>query len=159
MRCTSARLAPLLVGFALVFGAACAPSTSPAATEPAGARAAARPAGKPAAPADAGSFRGQTGRGVVPYTPGGAADIMMRQFAPTFAKYLPGTPTVIVENKPGAGGVVGERWVYELAPRDGTVIGQFSTVFADVLFTPEEAPLDLAKLQWLGSVSETQVTF
>jgi tripartite-type tricarboxylate transporter receptor subunit TctC len=38
-------------------------------------------------------------------------------------------------------------------------MGQFSTVFADVLFTPEDAPLDLAKLQWLGSVAETQVTF
>jgi putative tricarboxylic transport membrane protein len=156
MRCTRARLTSLLVAVALA--TACAPS-APAPPSGGADPPAVRAAAKPAAKSDAVSFRGQTVRVIVPYTPGGAADIMMRQFAPTFGKYLPGNPTVIVENKPGAGGVVGELWVYELGARDGTIIGQFSTVFADVLFTPDQAPLDLAKLQWLGSVSETQITF
>lgn len=154
-------LVALLVGFALAL--ACAPTASPgSASAPKPAAEAPRPAAaaaRSAARAPATSFQGQTVKVIVPYTPGGAADIMMRQFQSIFAKHLPGSPTVIVENRPGAGGIVGEMWVYELAPKDGTVIGQFSTVFADVLFTPEQAPIDPTKLQWLGSVAETQVTF
>src|SRR5579884_2816741 len=160
-----ARAIPLLtLALALAVPLACAPAASSG--QPSAPKSAAAEAPRPAAPAarsgaraPATSFQGQTIKVIVPYTPGGAADIMMRQFQSTFAKDFPGSPTVIVENRPGAGGIVGEMWVYELAPKDGTVIGLFSTVFADVLFTPDQAPIDLAKLQWLGSVAETQVTF
>jgi tripartite-type tricarboxylate transporter receptor subunit TctC len=166
MQYVSARGVPLVtlvLGFALAL--ACAPAAGPgpgsgSAPKPAAeAPRPAAPAARAAARAPATSFQGQTVTVVVPYTAGGAADIMMRQFAPTMAKYLPGNPNVIVENRPGAGGIVGEMYVYELAPKDGKVIGQFSTVFADVLFTPDQAPIDLQKLQWLGSVAETHVTF
>jgi len=84
---------------------------------------------------------------------------MARQMVPFMEKHIPGNPTVIIKNMPGGGGIVGENWVYHSAPKDGTVIGQFSTAFNDVMFKPDKAKFDLAKLHWLGGVRETTVTF
>lgn len=66
---------------------------------------------------------------------------------------------MIIKNMPGGGGIVGENWVYHSAPKDGTIIGQFSTAITDAIFKPEKAKFDLAKLRWLGGVQETTVTF
>jgi len=105
------------------------------------------------------SFEGKTVSILIPYSVGGSADIMARQMVPFMEKHIPGNPTVIIKNMPGGGGIVGENWVYHSAPKDGTVIGQFSTAFNDVMFKPDKAKFDLAKLQWLGGVRETTVTF
>lgn len=66
-------------------------------------------------------YNGKTGRFIVPYSPGGGYDIMARLMAPFLKKYIPGS-TWIVENKPGAGGIVGTNMVYTARP-DGLTIG------------------------------------
>ena len=58
---------------------------------------------------------------IVPYTPGGGFDTYVRLVAPFFQKYIPGS-TVIVENKTGAGGVIGTNEIF-LAKPDGLTIG------------------------------------
>jgi len=105
------------------------------------------------------SFDGKTVAILIPYSVGGSADIMARQMLPFMEKQIPGKPTMIIKNMPGGGGIVGENWVYHSAPKNGTIIGQFSTAFTDVIFKPEKAKFDLAKLRWLGGVQETTVTF
>ena len=105
------------------------------------------------------SFKGKTVSILIPYTVGGAADIMARQMLPFMEKQIPGKPTVIIKNMPGGGGIVGENWVYNSAPQNGTVIGQFSTAVTDTIFKPEKTKYDLAKLRWLGGVRETTVAF
>ncbi len=105
------------------------------------------------------SFEGKTVAILIPYSVGGAADIMARQMLPFIGKQIPGNPTTIIKNMPGGGGIVGENWVYNSAPADGTVIGQFSTSVTDSIFKPDKAKFDLGKLQWLGGVRETTVTF
>ena len=104
-------------------------------------------------------FKGKTVAILIPYSVGGAADIMARQMLPFIGKQIPGNPTTIIKNMPGGGGIVGENWVYNSAPADGTVIGQFSTSVTDTIFKPKKVKFELAKLQWLGGVRETTVMF
>ena len=82
------------------------------------------------------SFKGKTVAILIPYSVGGAADIMARQMLPFIGKQIPGNPTTIIKNMAGGGGIVGENWVYISAPADGTVIGQFSTSVTDAIFKP-----------------------
>ena len=98
------------------------------------------------------SFKGNTVAILIPYSVGGAADIMARQMLPFIGKQIPGNPTTIIKNMPGGGGIVGENWVHNSAPADGTVIGQFSTSVTDTIFKPGKVKFELAKLQWLGGV-------
>ncbi len=105
------------------------------------------------------SFEGKTVAILIPYSVGGAADIMARQMLPFIGRQIPGNPTTIIKNMPGGGGIVGENWVYNSAPADGTIIGQFSTSVTDTIFKPAKVKFELDKLQWLGGVRETTVTF
>ncbi len=105
------------------------------------------------------SFEGKTVAILIPYTVGGAADIMARQMLPFIGRQVPGNPTMIIRNMPGGGGIVGENWVYNSAPADGTIIGQFSTSVTDSIFKPDKVKFELAKLRWIGGVRETTIAF
>jgi tripartite-type tricarboxylate transporter receptor subunit TctC len=86
---------------------------------------------------------------------GGGDDIFARIFAPYLTKYLPGHPEIIVQNLPGAGGVLAAARMANTLPRDGTAIG---TVIRGVPTAPlvSEIPLsyDSRKLNWLGSLAK-----
>jgi tripartite-type tricarboxylate transporter receptor subunit TctC len=130
------------------------PATKPAAQQPA-----TKPTAKPAAPTQDVSFQGKTITILMPYTAGGSLDIMARQFLPFFEKHLPGNPTVIAQNMPGAGGILGENWFHNVAPKDGTFILLDCCLIDHTLLNRQETQYDLAKLQWLGAVSETRIAF
>src|SRR3954451_21902808 len=55
--------------------------------------------------------------------PGGGYDIYARLFAAHVGRHLPGNPAVVVRNMPGAGGMVGANFLYNVAPRDGSTFG------------------------------------
>src|SRR5580693_6257281 len=80
--------------------------------------AAAGPAGAQTAP----TLAGKTVRMIIPFGPGGGYDLWARLVANHIGKHLPGNPTVVPENMPGAGGFTGASYVYNVAPKDGTVI-------------------------------------
>lgn len=63
---------------------------------------------------------------LVNYAAGGPADIEGRFFARHLAKHLAGSPTVVVQNMDGAGGMIGATWLGEIAPKDGTVLGMLT---------------------------------
>ena len=105
------------------------------------------------------TFKGKTVTILVAYSVGGAADILARQVQPFLQKHLPGNPTVIVQNMPGGDGMLGGNWLYQVAPKDGTFIGQLSTLFSNGIFLPERAKYDLAKVRWLGGQADTSVLF
>src|SRR3954451_18800924 len=73
----------------------------------------------PAARADE-SFAGKTVTIHVPVSPGGGYDTYARLVARHIKKHLPGAPTVIVKNMPGAGGILLSGYLYNQAPKDGT---------------------------------------
>lgn len=103
-------------------------------------------------------YRGKTIRIVIGSAPGGIYDIYSRLMARHMPRYIPGNPTIIVEPKAGAGGLIAANAVYNAEPKDGTVIGSFGETF--VLRQAIGAPgilFDSAKYQWIGSAISTAV--
>ena len=97
---------------------------------------------------------------VVGTPPGGGYDLNARTLARYLPRYIPGRPTIIIQNMPGANSMIAANHVYNVAPKDGTVIGAASRTMAYApLFDIAGARYDVNKLQWLGSTaSETAVT-
>lgn len=117
----------------------------------AGAAAAAGPA---AAQAPDEFFKGKTVNVVVSSAPGGGYDILARTAAKHLSNHVPGAPQIVVQNMPGAGGIVATNFIYSKAPKDGTTIGVFNnnTPF-EPLFGTKQATYDATQFNWLGTPS------
>jgi tripartite-type tricarboxylate transporter receptor subunit TctC len=101
------------------------------------------------------SFKGKTISIVVGYGVGGGYDLWGRLIAKYIGNYLPGKPTVIVQSMPGAGSLTAASYVYNVAPRDGTVLGVIGqTIPVDQLLNPQErVNIDSSKFTWLGRMA------
>jgi len=99
-------------------------------------------------------YRGRTISIVVGYAPGGGFDITSRLLAKHMGRHIPGHPTMIVANRPGAGSLVAANLVYETLRKDGTFIANFNSqmVLQQVLGKPG-VEFDAAKYNWLGSTT------
>jgi tripartite-type tricarboxylate transporter receptor subunit TctC len=106
-------------------------------------------------------YRGKTLRIVVGVAVGSGYDINARLLARHLGAHLPGNPTVIVQNQPGAGSLTMTNQLYAAGPFDGTVIGaSFNGMPTTPLLQPAGARFDPVKLNWIGSTNrETQVTY
>jgi tripartite-type tricarboxylate transporter receptor subunit TctC len=106
-------------------------------------------------------YSGKTVRIVVGVAVGSGYDINARVFARYFAARIPGNPTVIVQNQPGAGSLTMTNALYNTGPFDGTLIGSsFSGMPTTPLLEPSSARFDPVKLNWLGSTNrETNITY
>ncbi len=71
-------------------------------------------------------YKGKTLTLYVGFSPGGGYDTYSRLLAPHLARNIPGKPKVIVKNKTGAATIVLANWLYNAAPRDGTVLGMIA---------------------------------
>jgi tripartite-type tricarboxylate transporter receptor subunit TctC len=102
-------------------------------------------------------YRGKTITVISSSSTGSAYDIYARLVAQFMGKYLPGHPSFIVQNMPGAGSLIGTNYLYGLAKGDGTVIGalQPSMYFNQIMKQPE-AKYDWAKFNWLGSSDKSE---
>ncbi|MDB5643785.1 MAG: efflux transporter protein [Hyphomicrobiales bacterium] len=89
---------------------------------------------------------------VVAFGPGGGYDNWARLVGRHIGKYLPGNPSSIIQNMPGAGGYVAASWIYNLAPKDGSTIALISRDVAvgPVIGAPG-ARFDALKMNWLGT--------
>src|SRR5260370_9377007 len=76
----------------------------------------------PAAADVADFYRGKRINFVIGYGTGGGYDIYARLFARFIGEHIPGNPTVVTQNMPGAGSRRAANWLYAIAPKDGTVI-------------------------------------
>src|SRR3954449_12446050 len=75
------------------------------------------------ASAQAPNLAGKTVQMIIGFGPGGGYDLWGRTVGRHIGKYLPGNPTVVPQNMPGAGSFVAANNIYTLAPKDGTVMG------------------------------------
>ncbi len=96
---------------------------------------------------------------IVAFGPGGGYDLWGRTLARHIGRHMPGNPNVIVQNMPGAGSYVGASHIYNLAPKDGSVLG---IIARDAALGPltgaEGARFDPLKISWLGTpTTETNV--
>lgn len=83
---------------------------------------------------------------------GGGFDTTARLVSRHIGRHIPGTPTVIVVNMPGGGGLVAANHVFSAAPKDGTVIGLFHEAqVMNQLTGGEGVQFDLRTFNWLGS--------
>jgi tripartite-type tricarboxylate transporter receptor subunit TctC len=103
----------------------------------------------------AGLFEGKTITILSAGPPGGGYDTYARLLARHLGKHLPGTPTVVVRNNPGAGGLTLVNRLYNIEPKDGTTIGIFqdSNAFAPLL-SNVKLEFDPLKFSWLGSLDK-----
>ena len=100
-------------------------------------------------------YKGKLIRVVVGFGSGGGYDVYARLLARYFGKYIPGNPSLVVQNMPGAGGLRAANFVYTAAPKDGTTIGTFSRdmPLLAVLGTNAGVQFDPRKFSWIGSSS------
>jgi len=101
---------------------------------------------------DANFYQGKTITIAVGAATGGGLDTYARLIARHLGKHVPGAPSVVVANMPGAGGQVAARHVYAAAPKDGTQIGTFfPSVLIDPLLSPGQRVIDPARFQFIGN--------
>jgi tripartite-type tricarboxylate transporter receptor subunit TctC len=98
-------------------------------------------------------YRGKTLDIIVASGVGGSYDSLSRLIARHIGNHLPGDPTVIVQNMPGAGGILAANQLYNIAPRDGTVIGMLDqSIYQDQLFNVAALKADVTKMNWIGRI-------
>jgi len=100
-------------------------------------------------------YKDKTIRIIVGFTSGGLYDQYARLLARHMGKYIPGNPTIIVQNMPGAGSLTTTNYVYGVAKPDGLTLGTpGSGIYLDQMLGRKEATFDVRKLNWLGSVDQ-----
>jgi tripartite-type tricarboxylate transporter receptor subunit TctC len=96
-------------------------------------------------------YRGKTVRIIVGFSAGGGYDAYSRLIGRHLHKHIPGNPSVIVDNMAGAGSIIAANYVYNAAPKDGTVIGNISgQIILEQLFANPAVQYDLGKFHYLG---------
>jgi tripartite-type tricarboxylate transporter receptor subunit TctC len=101
--------------------------------------------------ADDDFFRGKTLTFIVPTAPGGGYDTYSRLIARHISQFLPGQPNVVVQNMPGAGGIRTANYLFNIAPKDGTVIAMLDqAVYLDHILGTPGLTADPATFNWIG---------
>jgi len=86
---------------------------------------------------------------------GGGYDVYGRALARHIGAHLPGNPNIVAQNMPGADGLKATNYMYSVAPKDGSVIGNtYATMTLQPLFTTQGIQFDPLKLNWLGSMGK-----
>ena len=101
-------------------------------------------------------YKGKSVNIVVGHEAGTGFDIYARVLAPHLGRHIPGNPNVIVQNMVGASGITAANWLYNVAPKDGTVMATFvHTVPFEPLFGNDKAQFEPAKFAWIGNMEES----
>jgi len=100
-------------------------------------------------------YKGKQVNIIVGSSPGGGYDLYGRLVSRYIGKYIPGTPRVVVNNMPGAASVVALQNIYNIAPKDGTVIGAVypGAIMEPLLGDRAKARYDVTKLNFIGSAN------
>jgi tripartite-type tricarboxylate transporter receptor subunit TctC len=101
-------------------------------------------------------YRGKTITMAVGTSPGGDYDLRMRMVGRYLGKYIPGNPTVVATNMPGAGQMLVANWLANVAPKDGTAIVALSQNLAVHQATGAAgARYDVRQFHWIGNTTDT----
>ena len=116
-------------------------------------------AATPAA-AQADFYKGKTVEVIISTGAGGGLDANGRIVARHLGNHIPGNPTIVAKNMPGAGHIRAANYVFSQAPKDGTTIGTFIPIFvmAQVLERSKSIQFNPANFQWLVSTSSSNST-
>ncbi len=104
-------------------------------------------------------YRGKSLSLIIPNAPGGSFDLYARLVAAHLGQFIPGHPSIIPQNMPGAGGMQAANYLYALAPKDGSVLAVLvpNITLAQVLDL-QAITYDTRKLNWIGRAVATTST-
>ena len=101
-------------------------------------------------------YRGKTFTIIVGHEVGTGFDIYGRTLQRHLGRHIPGNPTVVVQNMNGASGLTSAHWLYNIAPKDGSVMATFvQSVPFEPLYGNAAARFDSAKFSWIGNLEES----
>ncbi len=99
-------------------------------------------------------YKGKTMKVIVGSAPGGGYDTYARTTARHLRRFIPGTPNIIVQNRPGAASINAANFVYTVAPQDGSIIAAIQRGAPILQIMGEKGPkFEATKFQWLGSLN------
>jgi tripartite-type tricarboxylate transporter receptor subunit TctC len=99
-------------------------------------------------------YRGKMMTIMLGHPPGGSYDLYARLAANHIKRYIPGNPNIIIEHRPGGGGIRAVTQFYAQSPRDGTVMGLFPESIAhSQVMQPELSNWNLAEMAYVGSIA------
>jgi tripartite-type tricarboxylate transporter receptor subunit TctC len=97
-------------------------------------------------------YQGKTITIIVGTVPGGLYDRWGRLFGRIMGKYIPGNPSMVVQNMPGGGSMIAANYLYGIAKPDGLTIGMFQThMYLQQMVQRPEVKFEVRKFNWLGS--------
>lgn len=106
-------------------------------------------------------FAGKTIRIIVGFSPGGTVDIRSRLFTRHLPKWIPGNPSIVVQNMPGAGGQIAANYVFSVAKPDGLTVLHFpNSAIVNAYMEPASVQYDIRQIAilWVGADSWAAVT-
>jgi tripartite-type tricarboxylate transporter receptor subunit TctC len=116
----------------------------------------------PIAPAQAQNvedfYKSKTVAIVVGFDAGGGYDIYGRLLSRHMGRHIPGQPSMVVQNMPGAGSQRAAQWLYSVAPKDGTAIGILGRQMGVAPLLTSTAQFDGTRFSWLGSITNEVTT-
>lgn len=99
-------------------------------------------------------YQGKTTTIMIGHPPGGSYDLYARLAASHIKRYIPGKPNIIVENRPGGGGIRAVTQFYAQSARDGSIMGLFpETIGHSQVMQPELSRWNLAEMAYVGSIA------
>jgi tripartite-type tricarboxylate transporter receptor subunit TctC len=100
-------------------------------------------------------FRGKTVTMLIGYTSGGGYDLYARVLSKHMGRHIPGTPSIVPQNMPGAGSLRVANFLYNAAAKDGLTLGMIGRGMAmEPLIGASQPQYDARKFTWLGSGSD-----
>ena len=101
-------------------------------------------------------FKGKTITIYIGFGSGGGYDQYARLFARHVGRHIPGNPTIVPSNMPGANGIVAANYLYNSAAKDGTAIGfLYQAIAQDQVLLQTNVQYDATKFNWIGRITST----
>src|SRR5919107_513419 len=102
-------------------------------------------------------YKGKQLRMIIPAGAGGGYDTYARVLSQHLERHIPGNPSIINQNMPGASGMVATNWGASVAPKDGSVIvATYDALLLEPLFGNPAVKYDSRELEWIGSMGKQQ---
>jgi len=98
-------------------------------------------------------YKGKTITIMVPSGTASSMGLYGRMLAAGLEKYIPGRPTVILQERPGAGGVAGTSYAFNAGPTDGTYLAMLSAGNIILPMLRDQLQYDVKRMQWIGSIA------
>jgi tripartite-type tricarboxylate transporter receptor subunit TctC len=104
-------------------------------------------------------YRGRNVQVIIPNATGGSFDLYGRLVARHIGRFLPGTPNMVAQNMPGAGGMISANWLYDVAAKDGSVIGiSVPNIALAHVLEVGSIRYDARKFNWIGRIVSPTAT-